>query len=106
MEPEYLCLTVRSRGGEPIDDFKTRLSQFWTHMLRQYKDEFEKVYAETVEFTQEAEQWTRQYLFEAEIHDRLTKELSSAGVDFEPIDPDDIYTKYEATPPDWMWIEH
>ena len=47
---EYVCLTVLSRPGEAQADFASRLSQFWTHLLRNRKADFEKVYAETTSF--------------------------------------------------------
>ena len=36
----------------------------------------------------------------------LTDELKAAGVDYLPVDDDDVYSKYEAAPPEWFWIEH
>ena len=103
---DYLCITVSSRPGEGRADFSARLSQFWTHMLRNHKDEFEKVYAETTAFGSEGDHVTRQYLVEAGVADLLKREFATAGVEHQPIDPDDVYSKYEATPPEWMWIEH
>ena len=75
-------------------------------MLRTRPDEFEKVYAETVKFVREADRLIRQYLIEASIGELLERDLKSAGFELEPLDHNDIYSKYEATPPDWMWIEH
>lgn len=106
MSGDYLSLQVRSLPNEAEAEFKSRLSEFWTAMLRHHPDDFEKVYAETVKFTAEADRLTRQYLLEANIADLLEQELQAAGIEFSPIDRDDIYTKYEAAPPDWMWIEH
>lgn len=106
MSGEYLCLTVRSQPNEPEAEFKSRLSTFWTGMLRNQPDEFEKVYAETVKFAAESGRLTRQYLIQSEIAEMLEQQLRAASFDFAPLDPDDIYSKYEATPPDWMWIEH
>lgn len=103
---DYLCVTVRSRPGEAEAAFKSRLSTFWTHMLRHREADFEKVYAETTAFETEAGTLTRQYLVEAEIADLLEREFAAAGVGHDPIDRDDVYSKYEATPPEWMWIEH
>jgi hypothetical protein len=59
-----------------------------------------------VKFVPESGRLTRQYLIETGIAPMLEQELKAAGFDFAPLDPDDIYSKYEATPPDWMWIEH
>ena len=103
---EYLCLTLLSRPAESQADFKARLSAFWTRMLREKPDDFEKVYAETVAFERQTDRLSRRYLVEAAAIDALTRELSAAGLDFAPIDPDDLYSKYEAAPPDWFWIEH
>jgi len=75
-------------------------------MLRDHKLEFEKVYAETVEFGHEDGCLTRQYLFESSIADLLEQQLSIADVQHHPIDRDDVYSKFEATPPEWMWLEH
>ena len=47
---EYACITVQSKPGESQADFSARLSRFWTHMLRNRKGDFEKVYAETTKF--------------------------------------------------------
>ena len=103
---EYLCITVVSRPGEAKGHFAARLSQFWTHMLRTRKPEFEKVYAETTAFGTQGECVTRQYLVKAEVVDLLEREFSAGGIGHDEIDRDDTYSKYEATPPDWMWIEH
>lgn len=106
MADDYLCLTVLSLAGEYEADFKSRLSRHWTHMLRSHPDDFEKVYAETVQFASAGDRLSRQYLVEATAIDVVERELSASGIDHEPIDRDDVYTKYEAAPPDWMWIEH
>ncbi|HUR56005.1 MAG TPA: hypothetical protein VMZ71_17850 [Gemmataceae bacterium] len=102
----YLCLTVLSRLSEPEGEFKARLSAFWTKMLRGRPDDFEKVYAETVAFERQTDRLSRRYLIEAGVASVLEVELPAAGLDHAPLDPDDLYTKYEAAPPDWFWIEH
>jgi hypothetical protein len=103
---DYLCVTVVSVPGESQPEFSARLSRFWTHMLRTQPDEFEKVYAETTAFGHEGDRVTRQYLVEDGVVDLLEREFQAAGVEHQPIDRDDTFSKYEATPPDWMWIEH
>ena len=103
---DYLCLTLLSRPGEPEADFTARLSAFWTRMLRERPADFEKVYAEEVAFERQTDRLGRRYLVEAAVVGVLEPELSSAGLDHAPIDPDDLYSKYEAAPPDWFWIEH
>jgi hypothetical protein len=103
---EYLCITVVSQSDESQSDFAARLSRFWTHMLRNHKDDFEKVYAETTAFGAEGARITRQYLVRQTVADLLEREFAANGLGHEPIDRDDVFSKYEAAPPDWMWIEH
>jgi hypothetical protein len=103
---DYLCLTVLSQPAESRADFAARLSRFWTHMLRTHPAEFEKVYAETTAFGAEGDRASRQYLVEQGVADLLEREFAAAELEHEPIDRDDLFSKYEATPPDWMWIEH
>jgi hypothetical protein len=103
---DYLCITVTSKPGESQADFGARLSQFWTHMLRNHPDEFEKVYAETTTFEPHGQNLSRQYLVEEVVADLLEREFTAAGIGHEAFDRDDMYSKFEATPPDWMWIEH
>jgi hypothetical protein len=103
---EYVCITVRSRSGEAQADFAARLSRFWTHLLRNRKPDFEKVYAETTSFEETEDGWSRQYLARLDVVDVVETELRTAGLDFEPIDRDELYSKYEAVPPEWMQIEH
>jgi len=103
---EYVCITVLSKPGESEADFSARLSRFWTHMLRTRKPDFEKVYAETTAFEDNGEQLARQYLAELAVADVVESELHAAKLDFEPVDRDEVYSRYEAVPPDWMQIEH
>ena len=103
---EYVCITVLSKPGEDQADFAARLSRFWTHMLRGRKPDFEKVYAETTAFEDAGGCWSRQYLAEAGVVDVVESELRGAGLDFEPVDRDELFSKYEAVPPEWMQIEH
>src|SRR5207237_1217911 len=106
MIDQYLCLRVHSRPDESEPNFKMRLSAFWTIMLRNHADDFEKVYAETTEFQREGDRLSRQYLIEAPVLSILEIQLRSAGISFDSVDPEDVYSKYEAAPPEWMWIEH
>ena len=103
---EYLCITVQSHSGESRDAFKTRLSGLWSKMLREDKDRFEKVLAETAQFEQMNSRWTRQYLVGESVADEVERRLLESGVDFAAIDRDDKFSKYEAAPPEWMQIEH
>jgi hypothetical protein len=103
---EFLCMTVCSMPSEKEADFSARLSRFWTHMLRNQPAEFEKVYAETTRFELHAGRHARKYAVQPEVVSLLETELSRARLDYEPVDRDDIYSKYEVVAPDWMQIEH
>jgi hypothetical protein len=103
---EYLCITLQSRPGESAADFKARLSAFWTHMLRNHEANFKKVYAETSAFERKDDCLTRKYLVEAAAADAVVEQLRVKLMGFSPIDADDVYSKYEAAPPEWFWIEH
>jgi hypothetical protein len=103
---DYLCLTLVARTGESEPDFRLRLTSFWTSMLRVHPDDYEKVYAEATHFGTTNGCVSRQYMVEVSAVDALCRELTAAEVDFAPVDRTDLYSKYEATPPDWFWIEH
>ena len=103
---EYLSVQLSSDAGETEASFKSRLSALWSHMLRQHEAEFEKVYAETSKFTAHGDRLGRQYLFEAGIVDFLKAKLAEQKFAFDEIDEDEIYSKYEATPPEWFQLEH
>jgi hypothetical protein len=103
---DYLCLTLLSRPDESEPVFKGRLSSFWTAMLRGNPAAFEKVYAETVAFERHEDRLGKRYLVEAGAAEKLTAAVAAAGLAFLPIDADDLYSKYEAAPPEWFWIEH
>jgi hypothetical protein len=103
---EFLCLTLLARPGEGQTDFAARLSQFWTHLLRHRPDDYAKIYAESTAFDQSGGRLSRQYLVEEDVAEVLKGELRQAGLDHEPIDRDDRYSRYEAVPSEWMQIEH
>ena len=103
---EYLCVTLLSRPGEDEVGFKARLSGLWTAMLREQPDEFEKVYAEQVAWERAGGRLGRKYLVEADAVPAVEAAATAAGLEYQPVDPDDVYSKYEAAPPDWFWIEH
>jgi hypothetical protein len=103
---DYLCLTLLAKPGESEAAFKARLAAFWTHMIRNKPDEYEKVYAEATRFASSDGRASRQYMVEAEVIGVLTRELTANGIAFAPVDPDDAYSKYEASGPDWFQIEH
>ena len=103
---EYVCLTLLANAGESEAAFKSRLASFWTHMIRNRKDDYERVYAEATRFGVTDGRVSRQYMVESEAADAVTAELSANGVAFSPVDADDTYTKYEAASPDWFQIPH
>jgi hypothetical protein len=103
---EYVCLTVRSRPGEVADWFNKRLIDFWSVMLRTRKDAYDRVYAETTRFAPAGDRLTRQYLVAPDAADDVAGGLAAAGLDHDPPDPDDLYSRYEATPPEWFQIPH
>lgn len=103
---EYLCLTLLANPDESETAFKARLAAFWTHMIRNKSDEYEKVYAEATRFTVTDGRVARQYMAEVNVIAALTVELAASGLAVAPIDPDDLYTKYEASGTEWFQIEH
>lgn len=103
---KYVCLTLLSLPGEAEPGFKARLSAFWTHLLRNHLSDYEKVYAETTVFEPKGDRLMRRYLVEVDTAPILAAQLSELGVEHEPIDSDDLYSKYEATSPDWFQIDH
>jgi hypothetical protein len=103
---DYLCVTLLGQSGETQSAFKARLTAFWTHMLRNRPDDYERVYAEATAFGDHEGRPSRQYMVEVAGADVLVNELRAANLDFLPIDEDDTYSKYEATSPDWFQIEH
>lgn len=103
---DYLCLTLLAAPDESEAAFKARLSAFWTHLLRNKPDDYEKVYAEATRFGRTQGRVSRQYMVEVDAIDAVTGELTANGITFAPVDRDDTYSKYEATSPDWFQIEH
>jgi hypothetical protein len=103
---EFVCATLLSRTDEPRDAFHLRLAGFWTHMLRTFPDEYARVYAESSESELRLNRIARKYLVGAEIVPLLEQQLSSMGVDHDPMDEDDLYSKFEATPPEWFQVPH
>ena len=103
---EYHCVTLLSHPGEAEADFKARLSAFWTHLLREHDALFARVYAETAAFDRVGERLGRKYLFEAGALTELREQLQGRAMPFEAVDEDEVYSKFEAAPPEWFWIEH
>jgi hypothetical protein len=106
MHDEYLCVTIIARAGEAEAAFKSRISEFWSGVVRGQPDLFERVYAETTAFEMDGGRLSRKYLVEAAAAAEVAAAMTAFGLAHRPLDPDDLYTKYEAAPPDWFWIEH
>jgi hypothetical protein len=106
VDDEYLCVTIMARPGEAESAFKTRISELWSSLVRGNPDLFERVYAETTAFERHHDRLTCKYLVEADAAEAVCAAITRANLDVLPLDPDDLYTKYEAAPPDWFWIEH
>ena len=103
---DYVCVTVRGTPGEAEAALKSRLTAFWTHMLRARPDDYEKVYAEATAFEASAGTVTREYMVQADGVAALLAELTAAGLAHDAPDEDETYSKYEATSPDWFQLEH
>jgi hypothetical protein len=103
---EYLCLTLIAEPGEAESAFKSRLTAFWTHLIRTRKQTYEAVYAEATRFGATDGRVSRQYMVEASVAAEVASELSASGIATAPLEADDTYSKYEAAPPDWFQIPH
>jgi hypothetical protein len=103
---EYLCLTLLADPTEGEAGFKARLAAFWTHILRNRRDDYEKVYAEATTFGAHEGRISRQYMVEEVAIDALLEELTAHRIAHLTVDRDETYSKYEAVSPDWFQIEH
>lgn len=103
---EYQGITLKGKNGEPTPAFSGRLSVFWTQVLRQVPDLFEKVYAETTEFEDHNGSPTRKYAVEPDGVVQLLQLVKTNGLEYLTPDPDDTYTRHEAVAPEWWQIEH
>jgi hypothetical protein len=103
---EFVCVTLLSEAGEDQAAFSARLSRFWTHLLRTRPSDFAQVYAEASQFERRGDRLARQYLLREPVLSILEDEFAAAGLSHEPVDRDDLFTKYEAVAPEWMQIEH
>ena len=103
---EYLCLTLLATAGESEAAFKSRLTAFWSHLIRAQPDTYAAVYAESTHFGRTNGNVSRAYMVEAGAADAVVEALAARGVEALPPDPDDAYTKYEASGPEWFQIAH
>jgi hypothetical protein len=103
---EYVCLTLLARPGESEAAFKARLVAFWTHLLRTRPTDYESVYSEATAFEVENGRLARKYMVAADGVAAVTGELTTAGIEYQPVDPEDLYSKAEASSREWFQIEH
>lgn len=103
---EFLCLTILAQRGESQAEFKSRLTAFWTHILRTLPDDYEKVYSEAKEFESEKGRMCRQYMVEPGVADVLAANLKEHSFEYVQWDQYDYYTKAEASSSDWFQIPH
>lgn len=103
---EYLSLTLLADAGESEAAFKARLAAFWTYMIRNKPGDYEKVFAEATKFGSEDGRISRQYMVEAAAVHAILLEVSASRIAYLPVDPDEAYSKYEASGPDWFQIDH
>jgi hypothetical protein len=103
---EYLCLTLLANAGESESAFKARLTAFWSHLLRTQPDVYEAVYAEAKAFERTNGVVSRAYMIEAGAAERVAAAVATAGLGAVPLDPDDAYSKHEASSSEWFQIDH
>lgn len=105
-DSEYLCLTLLANAGEAEAAFKGRLTAFWSHLIRTQPTAYAAVYAEATHFGTSAGKMSRQYMVAADAVEAVAEALAATGVEALPLDPDDTYTKYEASGSEWFQIPH
>ncbi len=103
---DYLCLTLLASAGESEAAFRSRLTAAWTQLLRADQDAYEAVFAEAKESETHAGRMSRAYMVVAGAAEAVAAALQSSGVESLPLDPDDTYSKYEASSSEWFQIPH
>lgn len=103
---EYLCLTLVANAGESEGAFRARLTAFWSGVLRSQPDAYEALYAEATAFERSGGRVSRAYMVAADAAGAVSAAARAAGVEALPLDPDDVYTKYEASGTEWFQVEH
>jgi hypothetical protein len=103
---EYLCLTLVANAGESEAAFKSRLTAFWTHLLRTQPDTYEAVFAEAKDYDTSNGCVSRAYMVEVSATEAVASALASSGIVTLPLDPADTYSKYEASGSEWFQIPH
>jgi hypothetical protein len=103
---DYLCLTVVASAGETEAAFKSRLTAFWSHLIRTLPGTYAAVFAEAKAFDTTGGRVSRTYMVGADAADAVASALSANGLEALPLDPSDTYSKYEASGSEWFQIAH
>jgi antirestriction protein len=106
IDDEYCCVTVKSHPTEGRESFNRRLIAFWSRMLREHKDTYVRVYAESSVLGSQGERVTRQYLVGRDVVATIERNMGEDGIEHDPIDANEVYSRFEATSPDWFQIPH
>lgn len=103
---EYLCLTLLGNAGESEPTFKSRLTAFWTLLLRGRPDVYDAVFAEARAFGTDGGRVSRAYMIEARAARAVCEAATASGIGAQELDEADTYTKYEASGSDWFQLAH
>jgi len=103
---EYLCLTLLANPGESEAAFRSRLTAFWTHLLRTQPNTYTAVYAEAKAFEKTNDRVSRAYMVQVDAVEAVADALEQNGVTALPLDHHDTYSKYEASGSEWFQIPH
>ena len=103
---EYVGLTLLAEPGESEAAFTSRLTALWSHLLKSAPVEYERIYSEAVRFEREGDLVARRYMVDPEVLDTLLPLLDERKIASLPVDPDDLYSKAEASSNEWFQLEH
>ena len=103
---EYLCLTLLADPGETEAAFKSRLTALWSAMLKTLPAEYKGIYSEATAFEREGDALARRYMVDPAVLGALLPLLESRRIACLPVDPDDLYSKAEASSNEWFQLEH
>ena len=103
---EFVCVTLLANPGEPDAAFQRRLTEFWTHLLRTRPAVYEGVYAEARDYDRDDAVTARRYMVRTDAAGDVAAELAAKAVGVGVIDPDDGYSKAEASSSEWFQIPH
>lgn len=102
----YHTLGILSMPKETEDDFRKRLTRFWTSLLRNQPDIYEDVYAEARHFGQIETRVSRHYIVNAYATDTLIDHLTLDGLESLPPEVLAEGSLPSAPSPDWVILAH